>query len=169
MSIFRKNMEKEVSQLRWMSEILWFVGTIIVTLTFTWSLYPLIERFYFFYIVMAMFLALNYLRWILFPDQSPLMQSFWFKLVVVFFNIPIFLLTIKFFMSILDMFDSFDFSEGLMEGRLIADGAELDFIQYVRDLTIASVSALVVLIVLFLFRTVHLIFKWRQLPDNFLK
>ncbi len=162
-------MNNRVLKLQWIAEALWVIASVILIAFVTWDMYTRVEQFFFYYIIITMFLGVNYLRWIIFPQHSPLMHSFWFKVVIILLNVPIFLLTIKYFMVILEIFDSFDFTQGVVEDNLIEKGASLELIQYIRKLTIASVSTLLISIVIFVFRSLHLIFKWRQLPKYFLK
>ena len=154
-------------KLQWANEILWTLASITLIAFLVWDIYPVIERFLFYYIVVTLLLGLTYLRWIIFPRKSPLMRMFWFKVVIIIINIPIMLFTIRFFMSIMEIFDSINFSVGILEGRLILEGTALDFIQKTRELTIASVSSLVILIILFALRSIQLIFKWREIPTRF--
>lgn len=169
MPIFRHNMKENITLLQWAYEILWIFSSIVITTFFTWSIYQDIDRGFFLYIAGTMFLALNYLRWILFPKYSPVMHSFWFKLVMLFINIPLLMVLGKYFLSIMEILDSFNFSYGYSESHLIKENAPLDFIMKVRTLTIASVASLLFLIVIFEVRAVQLIFKLRQVPGRLLK
>lgn len=162
-------MKANITLLQWGNEILWLIASVVITTFMTWSIYPEIDKGFFFYISGTMFLALNYLRWILFPRYSPIMFSFWFKMVMLLINIPLLMVIGKYFLSIMEIFDSFNFSYGYSESHLIRENAPLDFIQQVRTLTIASVASFLVLTVIFEIRAVQLIFKWRQVPSALLK
>lgn len=157
-------MKNNVSKLQWTTEILWTIAIIILVSFLVWDIYPVIERFLFYYIVGTMLLSFTYLRWILFPRSSPFMRMFWFKVIIMIINVPIALFTIRYFMNIMEIFDSFDFSQGIIDGQLILEGTALEFIQKTRELTIASASSLVILTILFVFRSIQLIFKWREIP-----
>lgn len=162
-------MKNSEIQLRWVYEFLWLLMSVIIVVFFTWKIYPNIHRGFFLYISGTMFFAINFLRWILFPSYSPLMHSFWFKMIMAFLNIPFFILIVRYFLSILEVFDSFNFSYGLNPGNLIHNDVSLDFIMYVRTLTIASVTSCIFTLILFEFRSIQLVFKWRQVPASFLK
>ncbi len=162
-------MKANITLLQWVNEILWLIASIVITAFMTWSVYPEIDKGFFGYIAGTMILGLNYLRWILFPKHSPIMLSFWFKMVMLLVNIPLLMIVGKYFLSIMEIFDSFNFSYGFSESNLIREGSSLDFIQYIRNLTIGSVASLLVLIVMFEIRAVQLIFRWRQVPESLLK
>lgn len=166
---FASDMKSNIILLQWVNEILWLIASVVITAFLTWNIYQDIDRFFFWYIAATMILGLNYLRWILFPRHSPIMLSFWFKMVMLLVNIPLLMVIGKYFLSIMEIFDSFNFSYGLSSSYLIKADATLDFIQQVRTLTIASVASLLVLIIMFEIRAVQLIFKWRQVPVSLLK
>lgn len=77
--------------------------------------------------------------------------------------------TVKYFLSVLEVFDSFNFSYGNQAQNLILQGTPFEIIMYLRTLSIASVSSLLVLIIIFELRALQLIFKWRQVPQSVLK
>lgn len=162
-------MKANITLLQWGNEILWLIASVVITTFMTWNIYPEIDNGFFWYISGTMFLALNYLRWILFPRYSPIMFSFWFKMVMLLVNIPLLMVIGKYFLSIMEIFDSFNFSYGYSESYLIRENAPLEFIQQVRTLTIASVASFLVLTIIFEIRAVQLIFKWRQVPTALLK
>lgn len=158
-------MRSNVTVLQWVYEFLWMLSAAVLTLFFTWELMPHIDRGYFYYITGTMFLAFNYLRWILFPKYSPIMYSFWFKGVMLLLNIPLALVVSKYFLTLMESYDSFNFSYGTGENILIKTDASYELIQKIRTTTIASVVSLVILIIIFELRSIQLIFKWRQVPE----
>ncbi|HUH75194.1 MAG TPA: hypothetical protein VLZ75_12410 [Chitinophagales bacterium] len=162
-------MRANISLLQWSYEFLWILLSFVVTSIFTWSIYPNVNNTLFFYISVTMILAMNYLRWIAFPRYSPLMFSFWFKMVMLMINIPLMILMLRYFLSSLEIFDSFNFSYGYSESYFIKDGVSLEFIVYVRTLMIASFTSFTLLLLMFELRATQLIFRWRQVPGSLLK
>lgn len=162
-------MKVNVTVLQWMYEILWIVSAVILTLFFIWELQPHIDSLYFLFLSGTIFLGFNYLRWILFPRYSPVMYSFWFKAVMILLNIPLAMLVSKYFLTLLEVYDSFNFTYGVGEHVLIKTDADYDLIQKIRTTTIAAVVSLVILIIIFELRAIQLIFKWRQVPSMLIK
>lgn len=162
-------MKGNVTVLQWVYEILWIVSAAILTLFFTWELQAHIDSLYFLYLSGTIFLGFNYLRWVLFPRYSPVMYSFWFKAVMILLNIPLAMLVGKYFLTLMEAYDSFNFSYGMGDHVLIKTEAGYDLIQKIRTTTIAAVVSMVVLILIFELRAIQLIFKWRQVPSFLIK
>ncbi|MCO5230713.1 MAG: hypothetical protein M9958_06115 [Chitinophagales bacterium] len=162
-------MKEKRTIIQWSNEVIWIVASIVIAIYFTWNIQSRISTTYLIYLYLVIILAINYLRWIIFPRNSPLMYSFWFKAVLTLLNIPLFIVIIKYFLSVLEVFDSFNFSYGNHAQNLILQDTPFQMIMYIRTLSIAAVSSLLVLIVIFEFRALQLIFKWRQVPQSILK
>ena len=162
-------MRANITLLQWTYESLWILLSFVITGFFTWSIYPNTDIILFFYICITMILAMNYLRWIAFPRYSPLMYSFWFKMIMLFANIPLIIMMLRYFLSSMEIFDSFNFSYGYSQGYFIKDGVSLEFIMYVRTLMISSFTSFALLLLMFELRATQLIFRWRQVPDSLLK
>lgn len=162
-------MKSNVVALQWVYEFLWILSAAILTFFFTWHLKPHIDTFYFYFISGVMFLGMNYLRWILFPTHSPIMRSFWFKGVMLFVNIPLIMVITKFFLTLMEAYDSHNFAYGFGDNILIKTQASYELIQKIRTTTIATVVSMIVLIIIFELRAVQLVFKWRQVPTSLTK
>lgn len=157
------------TQFQWAYEILWVLASLIISVIACWSIKAYIREDFFWYIFGNMFLGLNYLRWIIFPRHSPVMYSFWFKMIMLLLNIPITLFVVRYFMAAMEVFDSFNFSFGDQAGQLVKFGTPLGVIFYVKQLTVFTISSFLVLILIFEIRALQLIFKWRQVPQSLLK
>lgn len=151
---------------RWVYEMIWFLAAFIITFAFTFKTYGSVRPDFFWFLSAVSFTAFTYVRWIIFPEHSPLMFSFWVKLVLFFANIPIFMLVLRYFTAALEVFDSYNFSYENREGQLIAFGISGELFSYIRNLTIFSGSVMLISIVLYQLRTIQLIFKWRQVPQS---
>ncbi len=162
-------MSANIKVLQWVYELLWVLISIIITGFFTWSIFPKVDKMLFVYICTTMILSMNYLRWIAFPRYSPLMFSFWFKMSMLIINIPLLFFMLKFFLSSMEIFDSFNFSSGYSKEYFIQEGAPLEFILYVRTLMLASFSSFFLLLLMFELRATQLIFRWRQVPNSLTK
>jgi hypothetical protein len=162
-------MRANITLLQWLYEFLWILVSVVITGFFTWRIFPNIDIKLFGYICLTMFLSMNYLRWIAFPRYSPLMFSFWFKMSMLILNIPLLFTMLNYFLSALEIFDSFNFSSGYSKGYFINEGVPLEFILYVRTLMMASFSSFFLLLVMFEMRATQLIFRWRQVPNQLLK
>jgi hypothetical protein len=152
---------------RWVYEMTWFLAAFIITFVATFKIFGSVRPDFFWFLSSISFGAFTYIRWIIFPEHSPLMFSFWVKVVMFFVNIPLFMLVLRYFTAALEVFDSFNFSYENRAGQLIAYGTPVELIAYIRDLTIFSGSVMLISIVLYQLRTIHLIFKWRQVPKSF--
>jgi hypothetical protein len=145
----------------------WFLAAFIITFVATFKIFGSVRPDFFWFLSGISFGCFTYIRWIIFPEHSPLMFSFWVKVVMFFVNIPLFMLVLRYFTAALEVFDSFNFSYENRAGQLIAYGTPVELIAYIRDLTIFSGSVMLISIVLYQLRTIHLIFKWRQVPKSF--
>lgn len=156
-------------QYQWLYEILWFMlaGIIAYVTTFTVSNY--ISSMFYLWLFCGVFLAVTYFRWIAFPEKSVLMMSFWVKCFLMLANVPLFIWGINRFLQLVEVFDSFNGTfENLSEQHVI-NTIPISMLMYLKSITtLVAVSALI-LIILFFFRSLHLIFKWRQVPKNILK
>ncbi|MCO5247427.1 MAG: hypothetical protein M9887_00535 [Chitinophagales bacterium] len=154
--------------LTWIYELVWFVAAILFVAFFTWNLYSSLEKSFFYYIATTMFLAFNLFRWIAFPRYSPLMYSFVFKAIMLIANIFMFVYILKDFQDVMNVFNSFNFTNGWYDTYLIKENVSLENIMKIKSTTIASVVSYLILCILFEFRAVQLIFRWRQVPDYLL-
>jgi hypothetical protein len=159
-------MSEKYQLYRWVYEIIWFLAAFILTFTLTFRIYGSIRPDFFWFLNAVSFSAFTYIRWIIFPVHSPLMFSFWVKVVLFFANIPIFMLVLRYFTASLEVFDSYNFSYENRAGQLIAFGTPLELVHYIKNLTIFSGSVMLISIVLYQLRTIQLIFKWRQVPQS---
>lgn len=162
-------MKANITVLQWVYESLWLLISFVITGFFTWEIFPKVDIILFSYICLTMILSMNYLRWIAFPRYSPLMFSFWFKMSMLIINIPLLFTMLNYFLSAMEIFDSFNFSTGYSKGNFIQEGVTLEFILYVRTLMLASFTSFFLLLLMFEMRATQLIFRWRQVPDKLLK
>lgn len=146
--------------------MIWFLAAFIITFALTFRMYESVRSDFFWFLSAVSFAGFTYIRWIIFPEHSPLMFSFWVKMVMFFVNIPLFMLVLRYFTAALEVFDSFNFSYENRTGQLIVFGTPPELIAYIRNLTIFSGSVMLISIVLYQLRTIHLIFKWRQVPQS---
>jgi hypothetical protein len=159
-------MEKGHQQYQWLYEVLWLLAAGILTFGVTESLSGYVQSYFFWYLAGCTFMGFTYLRWIIFPLHSPIMFSFWFKMVMIFLNIPIFLFVTRYFTAAMGVFDSFNFSYEDREGQYLKNEIPFQTFDYLKTLTIFVASTMLIAIVLFELRAIQLIFKWRQVPQN---
>lgn len=151
---------------RWLYEGLWFLAGLIISFALTYKLYGQIRSDFFWFITVVSFGGFTYLRWIIFPEHSPLMFSFWVKLVFLFLNIPLFFFVMRYFAAATEVFDSYNFSFEDRSGQLVSHGIPADLFDYLKTLTIFSATVMLISIVMYQLRAIQLIFKWRQVPQS---
>lgn len=151
---------------RWLYEGLWFLAGLIISFALTYRLHGQIRTDFFWFITAVSFGGFTYLRWIIFPRHSPLMFSFWVKLVFLFLNIPLFFLVMRYFAAATEVFDSYNFSFENRSGQLVSYNIPADLFDYLKTLTIFSATAMLISIVMYQLRAIQLIFKWRQVPKS---
>lgn len=147
-------------------ETLWVLAAFLVTAAACYPLYSMIRTDFFWFVSACSFAGFTYLRWVIFPLHSPLMFSFWFKVVLFFINVPIFLFVLRYFTEALATFDAFDFTYEEKAGQLVNFGLSPEDFNYLKNITILAGTNFLISIALFNLRTIQLIFKWRQVPQS---
>lgn len=154
---------------QWLFEILWFLLALVLGYTLTFYFQPHISKMFYAYLLTGVFITVNYFRWIVFPEKSALMMNFWFKVVLILINVPLFIWGLNRFIQLTEVFDSFNGTfENIAEVH-IKEGIPLQTFLYLKTLTTFIVTSSLMLIVLFLFRSMHIIFKYRQVPQKILE
>lgn len=159
-------MNQAYHQFKWMYEALWLLAAALITFAATHAIYGYIRTDFFVYLCVTSFLGFTYLRWILFPEHSPLMYSFWVKLVLVFVNIPFFMIVLRYFTAANEVFDSFNFSIENRPGQIMSAETPFPIFKQLKTVTTLASTTMLMAILMFELRAIHLIFKWRQVPQS---
>lgn len=141
-------------------EALWILLSIILSLLIVLPIISVIRNDFILYILVYLFLAINYFRSVLFLRKSIFLQAIGMRIAFFVINIPLFFGIIIQLQEFLYLFDHYDISQFMRPGVYVDGDRALSAYETFRQILIASGVSSLMLIFIMQLRLASFIFKY---------
>jgi hypothetical protein len=155
----------KITKYKALNDLIWFIISFLAAILLPFRFNDFIDSNYFIYLSSCTFIITLYFGWIVFPERSLIFWSFWTKFILFFLNFALFFYIFKSHSFYTKYIDGFEFTFD-KNAKIITSSIPTELIDPLKSFTIFCGSVSVVFLVLMQLRIVHLIFKYRQVPED---